>query len=268
MRELPPMLQGDALRQIAQLRDYLVRQERNREQGVRELVREERLQRSAAPSGGESPGPAPADEAEAVRQARKSAAGLRALIVKTAEQSGQVIRESVGELSRELHQNYLATSEFGSYQQEISTLIEATAAQIAEIFHCQELVEGTLARLGEQGERFARYQTEISGQIRRGFLEDPDTHETVLGIAIAQNLRFTGQELSDAGEVYYELDSGQTLGLYTSSGWQFWVNGRKVGWFDSADGMLHTVRQAVESELRLGDWSLSPYGGLGIRRAP
>ena len=115
------------------------------------------------------------------------------------------------------------------------------------------------------GEAFAAYVTELSGQIRRGFLEDPETHQTVLGIAISQQLRFTGQELTDGGWTYFELSPGQTLGLYTSTGWQFWVNGRKVGWFDSSDGMLHTVSQAVEQEIRLGSWSISADGGLGIR---
>ena len=118
---------------------------------------------------------------------------------------------------------------------------------------------------GQMGEELAAYRTEIDGQIRRGYLEDPDSHQTVLGIAIAQPLHFTGREMTDGGWSYYELAPGQTLGLYTSTGWQFWVNGRRVGWFDSADGMLHTISQTIEQELRMGDWTLSAPGGLGIK---
>ena len=83
--------------------------------------------------------------------------------------------------------------------------------------------------------------------------------------ARSAELQFTGQELTDGGWSYYELSPGQTLGLYTSTGWQFWVNGRKVGWFDSADGMLHTVSQVVEEEIRIGDWVISAVGGYGIK---
>ena len=38
MREYPPILTGDALQQIAALRDYLVRQTRDREQEIAELT--------------------------------------------------------------------------------------------------------------------------------------------------------------------------------------------------------------------------------------
>ncbi len=127
------------------------------------------------------------------------------------------------------------------------------------------MIQAPEEELGEMGDAVAAYRTEITGQIRRGFLEDPETHQTVLGIAISQQLQFTGQEMTDGGWVYYELSPGQTLGLYTSTGWQFWVNGRKVGWFDSSDGLLHTVGQFVEQEIRMGDWSFTRDNGLGIK---
>ncbi len=196
------------------------------------------------------------------------ASKLRELIVKTARDSrarDDLLTESLGEVSQEMRQRYLAKSEFGEYRLEISALIEATARQIVESYQFLEQIRATRAELGQMGQEFARYETEISGQIRRGFLEDPDTHQTVLGIAISQNLVFTGQELTDGAQTYFELSPGQTLGLYTSTGWQFWVNGRKVGWFDSSDGMLHTVSQVVENEIRLGDWSMSRTGGFGIK---
>ena len=56
-----------------------------------------------------------------------------------------------------------------------------------------------------------------------------------------------------------------SLTLTPETGWQFWVNGRKVGWFDSSDGMLHTVSQMVEEEIRMGDWRMSARGGFGLK---
>ncbi len=267
MRELPPLPGGDALQQIAQLRDYLVRLELRRDAETAETLSAE----TAASAGvkAEGAGGAKAAAAElAPSDTLQRAAKLKALIVKTAEDSrdrDEVLTESVGELSREMRQSYVARSEFGEYRQEVLLLIEAAARQIVESYGYLEMIRATNAALGEMGEDLAAYLTEISGQIRRGFLEDPETHQTVLGIAISQQLQFTGQELTDGGWTYYELSPGQTLGLYTSTGWQFWVNGRKVGWFDSSDGMLHTVSQVVENEIRMGDWTISAAGGLGIK---
>ncbi|MBR5094437.1 MAG: hypothetical protein IK095_05030 [Oscillospiraceae bacterium] len=261
--EYPPILQGSAKEQIAALRDYLVRMVRDRESGETETVARA-VSEIAATGRSATAGKSTA----ATAGGTGDAARLRALIQKTAEDSrdrDDVLRSSVGDLSHEMRQSYLARSEFGTYQQEVRLLIEATARQIVESYGYQELIEATEAELGEMGDAIARYLTEIDGEIRRGYLTDPDTHETVLGIAISQQLRFTGQSLSDGGWSYYELAPGQTLGLYTSTGWQFWVNGRKVGWFSSSDGMLHTVSQVVEEEIRAGDWSLSGVGGFGIK---
>ena len=267
MRELPPVLSGDALQQIAALRDYLVRTARGSESETVETVAAHaggiwkqagRATGAAALPGGENQSP----------DALQREARLRALIVKSAEESRKrdhVLQESIGDLGCEMRQSYLARSEFGEYQQEILLLIDATARQIVESYGLLEQIRAARAELGEMGEALAAYELEISGQIRRGFLEDPDTHQTVLGIAISQKLQFTGRELTDGGWNYYELSPGQTLGLYTSTGWQFWVNGRKVGWFDSTDGMLHTVSQMVEEEIRMGDWRISAQGGFGLK---
>lgn len=262
MREYPPMLRGEAMEQLAQLRDYLVRRVRDEEQETLALVKAE------APGIVKEAAKRKAAGGVAAQDETDRAARLRELIVKTARDSRErddLLTETLGEVSREMRQRYLAKSEFGEYQVEIAALIQATARQIVESYAFLEQITATRAELGQMGEKFAAYATQISGQIRRGFLENPESHQTVLGIAISQNLLFTGRELTDGGWTYFELSPGQTLGLYTSTGWQFWVNGRKVGWFDSADGMLHTVSQVVEEEIRIGDWAMSAGNGFGVK---
>ena len=268
MRELPPILRGDALQQIAALRDYLVRTARSAETETVNTIRAEapKIMREAAKTT--AGGSGSAANGSSANDAMLQAGRLRTLIVKTAENSrsrDDVLTENIGNLSHEMRQSYLAKSEFGEYQQEVLLLIDATARQIVESYGYLEQIRAARAELGRMGQEIAAYELEISGQIRRGYLEDPETHQTVLGIAISQQLQFTGQELTDGGWVYYELSPGQTLGLYTSMGWQFWVNGRKVGWFDSADGMLHTVSQVVEEKLRIGDWIVSANEGFGLK---
>ena len=182
------------------------------------------------------------------------------------ELSGRLdtVESSVGALDYSMRTDYLARSDFGTYAQQVTADIEANARAITENYRYAELVSAAAAA-GVRGE-LTQYMTLIDGQIRRGYLTDPDTNETVIGIAVSQKLQFTGNRQTVDGEVCWELDGAQTFGLYTATGWQFWVGGRKIGWFDSTDGMLHVRRMVAEAELKLGaDWLVTGEGGFGVR---
>ena len=239
MREYPPILTGDALQQIAALRDYLVRQTRDREQEIAVLTVQPVAQ--VRQSGG---GKAVA----AGGMDKQTAASLRSLIIKTAD----VVEHHVEEIVTELKETYVAISEYGEYYEDIETKVQQTARDTVESYHYTEQIND--------------FKTELQGQIRRGVIEDPGTGERVLGIAISQELQFTGNTEEEGGLTYWELSPGQTLGLYTSTGWQFWINGSKRGWFDSTDGMLHVSQILVEDRLQHGaDWLVTTAGGYGIR---
>lgn len=244
MLELPPLLRGSEREQLAALRDYLVR-----------LARSLDAAQTASLSVSE---PASAAPATGLAAARRETAELRSLVVKTAER----VEHSVEMLRRTLREDYLALSAFGSYRETVESTIEATARGVLERYDFEGALAALEGRLG--GAESAL--TALRGEIRRGLITDPDTGETALGIAIAEDLRFTGALHTADGLVYHELAPGQTLGLYTATGWQFWIGGTKRGWFDAADGMLHARRLAVEQSLRLGaDWLLTAGGGFGIR---
>ena len=278
MTEYPPILSGTALQQIAALRDYLVRRARDSDasvgagaldgpknsasvgEGLSALYgyAPPAVGQAAVSPGGASPAPTAAHSESQIPNSALPAAALRALIVKTADR----VERQVELLSRSLHEDYLARSDFGDYQEQIDTLIRATARQIVESYDFTARLSAADARLGE----LAGALTRLRGEIRRGLIQDPETGELCFGIAIAQELRFTGQTVTENGLVYEELAPGQTLGLYTASGWQFWINGSKRGWFDASDGQLHIRSLTAEQELRLGgDWLCTSSGGFGIR---
>ena len=253
MYELPPRALGSEREQLAALRDYLVRLVRELE-GARSAAAVSAVPAKAAAS---SPAIAAAPVSDAER-ARREAAELRALIVKTASQ----VERHVDVLRAALREDYLALSDFGSYREAIESSFEATARGVVESYDFRGEIEAVAGRLGGTESALET----IRGEIRRGLVTDPETGETALGIAVAESLRFTGAEHTENGLVYHELAPGQTLGLYTATGWQFWLNGSKRGWFDSRDGMLHTAKLAVESSLRLGgDWLITTSGGFGLR---
>ena len=272
MTEYPPILSGTALQQIAALRDYLVRRARDSDASVGagaldgpknsasvgEGLAPPAVGQAAVSQGGASPAPTAAHSESQIPNSALPAAALRALIVKTADR----VERQVELLSRSLHEDYLARSDFGDYQEQIDTLIRATARQIVESYDFTSRLSAADERLGELSGALTR----LRGEIRRGLIQDPETGELCFGIAIAQELRFTGQTVTENGLVYEELAPGQTLGLYTASGWQFWINGSKRGWFDASDGQLHIRSLTAEQELRLGgDWLCTSSGGFGIR---
>ena len=260
MYEYPPILTGDALQQIAALRDYLVRRVRESDAETVPLS----ALRATSPGGGSLWAPPggellpKATEGGVHSESRihhseltQASAALRSLIVKTAD----LVEHYVEELRTELHEDYVAISDYGSYYETIESKVSQTARGTVESYQYQEQLDA-----------LDQYTAQLSGQIRRGLITDPETQETVLGIAISQDLRFTGRTVTEDGLEYWELSPGQTLGLYTSTGWQFWINGSKRGWFDSTDGMLHVSQILVEDRLQHGaDWLVTTAGGYGIR---
>ena len=253
MVEYPPILRGDSREQLAALRDYLVRLARSLEEGpltVPAGTASGTGSSRASASGNASSAPASGPTENEAR--------LRALIVKTAN----TVREEVERLGLELHGEYLALSDFGSYRESMQAQVEATARQVVESYDYESELEALDQRFGGVDSAL----TTLRGEIRRGVITDPETGETAFGIAIAESLSLTGQTVTENGLVYWELSPGQTLGVYTASGWQFWINGSKRGWFDSRDSQLHVSELAAERGLRLGaDWIISAAGGFGLR---
>ncbi len=268
--EKPPMLRGTTQEQVNALRDYLFRMAQSLE-GVATADAAETAAVSVGSDGkrvyrqGTGGGASGAD----VDAVRKNAAELRSLITKSAKdlqkqiEAGDATVISYADSRIDVYDSrYLAQSTFGSFAETINSTIENTARGVVESYDYDSAIESAQDSI----DLLQTYYTSIEGEIRRGLITDPETGETAMGIAISEELRFTGAQVTQDGLTYYELSPGQTLGLYTSKGWQFWINGSKRGWFDSVDGMLHVANLAVENSLRIGaGWLATGVNGFGIR---
>ena len=239
--ELPPILSGSTAAQLRALRDYLVR-----------LAGElENAKNAEYPNTGNSTNPSTLVEYPKNGNPTNTD-NLRSLVVKTAD----TVRREVEKLETELHESYLALSDFGLYTEQLHRSIESTARETVESF---ELVS-RLESVESESRR-------MNSRIVRGIVTDPETGARVTGIAISESLSLSGAAETVNGETCWELSPGQSFGLYTASGWQFWINGSRRGWFDSVDGMLHTDTLRIANVLQLGDgWQLSHNKGLGIRK--
>lgn len=246
--EKPPMLTGKQQDDMLRLRDYLFRLANSLDEISRApaVIVQSVIAQAA---GGSLQG----GSAAAVDAVRKSAQELRDLIQKSATEVKSYTDRQVSQLDSK----YVAESEFGTYQRAMETRIESLPGLIDEEYRYSERISG----LGE-------YLTEMNGQIRRGYIENPDypassSDEYLFGIAISSSLRFTSEiPTKNGGKEYYHLADGQTFGFYTSKGWQFWINGYKSGWFDSEFNMLHVRRVVAEELLQIsGKWQIRVADG-------
>lgn len=256
--EKPPMLTGEAKKDTGAIRDYLFRLAKSLEQVQQEAIDIQKGTSVAYDKNGNAVYSASNLARQAVEEARKRAAELQSLILKTAHD----VTEYTDSKVEEYNGLYVAKSDFGTFQENIYTVIENTARGIVESYDYASQIQGVQDSIG----LMQQYFTAINGEIRRGIVLDPSTGQYVTGIAISQSLKFTGQETTGAdGYTYYYLDSGQTFGLYTSTGWQFWIDGYKMGWFDSQDSYLHVYYVVAEQGVQIGDaWQIvaTPDGSL------
>ena len=262
--ETPPILQGDAQEQIAALRDYLFRLANSLDSvgSAPAVIVDTGSKTTQSPSG---------QSAKTVRDLRENAAELKALITENAKAISAVddkivatnknidskaeetttnlisyVNDTASGLNDTINttlQRYVAKSEFGEYQQNVTK-------SIAEEHSYSERILSD----------FQSYQTTINGQIVRGFVADPadPNGPPLFGIAISQNLSFDADVTYDDGKhIYYALTC-DTFGLYTAQGWQFWLNGQRAGWFDSTkNGLLHVQKVVAEDFLQIsGEWQI------------
>jgi hypothetical protein len=262
--ELPPMLRGSEQQQLTDIRDYLVR-----------LATSLNKLDNATVISSSSSDKVTKKLTEDIKQ---QATDLRSLIIKTAdaldvriETNSDSIDDINGTIST-LGNTYVAQSQFGAYQETVLQTIQNTAKNIVESYD----YASQITALNDDLHSLSEYLTMIDGEIRRGVIEDPLTHQDVLGIAISQKLVFVSSDQPNASkvgpdqEIYYRIDTtqAQTFGLYTSTGWQFWINGQKVGWFDStAETALHVASMITESNIQFGEnwlWDQNS-NGIGLR---
>jgi len=260
IREMPPMLTGDVRKDMYSMRDYLFRLASTLDPAISAEVAEQTTKAARQYSAGQGGGQVTADDL------RRNAQELKSLIIKSAKELTDDMEEQYGVLVdycdttvEEYGRQFVARSEYGEFTETIDTRITTSAVGVVESYN----YGASITSLQAASDLMQSYLTTINGEIRRGLIQDPDSGEYVTGIAIAQSLQFSGEvRPGDAhhpgdGNVYYQIDTNQTFGLYTATGWQFWLNGHKRGWFDSADGMLHVTDIVVERSLQLsGTWKI------------
>ena len=186
--------------------------------------------------------------------------------------------DSISELNNQVTNilNTYVTSDYvtGTFASSLKQTITNNVSDIVENYDYSEIVSGLVS---EDLDTLKSFATLINGEIRRGMIYDAGLGTDVLGIAISQSIEFYAEDDTTiqepvrevAGYTYYRIKSNQTFGFYTSYGWQFYVNGTKVGWFDStnSDAALNVASEVVENGIAFGDeWEIArSTNGVGFR---
>lgn len=249
---LPPPLRGTTEKKIAALQQYLTRMAMNINSAVNSLP-------EATAALIQQEGQTGSGNSKEIKDLQAKADSLKSLIVKTAKE----VYEIIDKKTEEYEGLYVAQSDFGTYLEENKSIIETTARGTIESYDFIGIVD---EYMGEDLETIRDYITSINGYIKRGIITDPTTGYECLGIVISEDATFTAETTTVNGREYQRLADGQTVGIYTSTGWQFWMNGARTGWFDSTDGSMHIVNLAIENRLTMnGNWLVSGLSNFSIK---
>lgn len=171
---------------------------------------------------------------------------LKALVIKTAD----MIEQNIETLSKELHANYVAQSEFGEYIENARAQFTATADSITQ--HYNRITELN-ADLEQVSADFESYKQNTEAYIKTGYLFDElvdGVSRAVYGLAIGEK-----QTTVIDGE---ESTTFNNLATFTANKLTFWLGGTEIGYFTG--NALY-----VTGGITLGNWTIDPSYGLSIK---
>ena len=242
----PPVATGSEREQLEKLQRYLVRMAKDLNLALGSVESGTYVREGGA--GGKAADPAVQKALE------QQAEQLRSLIVKTADE----VHAEYEELTESLASNYIAKSEWGTYEEIIRQEIVSTSEGIVRSFDYDSRIES----LQKDAAGFDAFRTQSEGTIRQGIV-GYNGASPVIGIAIGQNLKVTQEQVTVDGVAYDVLEEGQAMGVYTATGLEFWQNGRKVAYL--SNNRLVITDAEISGSLITGKWEISTARGFTLR---
>lgn len=242
----PPMLFGSETEQLMQMRSYLFRisEMLNVSMGEQQEAIEKAATQQAA---------AVTDE-----QLGKEIDGqynrLKSLVVKTAD----IVRAEMTMIETQLRQQYIAKSEWGTYEENINNDIKATATEIVQSYDYDAKIAEVQAGVAD----FEAYRIQTSGYIQSGIIGYDDDGIPVIGIAIGQDLK--SKQVTVGGETFAEIDMTRNLATYTSDRITFWQNGIEVAYISNSKLGITSIH--INGSINMGDeWETSRTNGYTVK---
>lgn len=176
---------------------------------------------------------------------------LKALIIKTAD----TVRHEFDQRITQMESSFVAESEFGQYQEEVTRQIEDTAQGTLETY----VTEIGLDSYINDSAGLKAWQSETSGFIRRGYITRNAEDVPILGIAVGQDIQ---TKYVDA-EGNEQIDVSKTnLGFFTADGLEFYINGVNVASFRNDGANMNNA--TISGKLQVGNWMITHNNGFDI----
>ena len=245
---MPPYPNGSVQQQLTQQYSYLF-----------QMAQQLNMALSALEGGGVSNGSGSAQQRKSGGAA--SAAGkaalenaeqfqnLRAMIVKTAKQ----VSRNMEQLETRLSEEYVASSQFGTYVQRLSAYLEANPEALTQYYSfCSDLA----ANVAAVDAAFSTYKLDTEGYIRTGIVYY-DGPAPVYGVAVGQNLTTT------------EIDGRQVVeqnnfrAVFTAQRLSFWQDSTEIAYV--SNNRLYITNITVLDSISIGHWRMDSGNGLAFK---
>lgn len=237
---MPPTLQGSEAQQLVQLHRYLFR--------MNDMLSQALTSDSIAIQGLTEQQQKVVSVDRLDQELSNQYNQAKSFIIKTAD----IVRSEMEKIEATLRSDYIAKSEWGTYEESIESQIEATATGIVQRYDYSSIIDNAV------GADFKTFKTQLNGSIRSGIIDTGEDGTHVIGIAIAQDLKATETD----GKVY--IDKNQNMATYTSDRISFWQNGVVAAYISQS--MLVIANARLNGKLEFGDeWEISRKRGLAFK---
>ena len=236
----PPRLTGGTEDQLRQITGYLYQLQRDLNvalDSVDSVVKEAAVETAAT---------------AAEQTVSATAKSLKSLIIKTAG----VIRQEIDTWTQTLEGTYLAISDFGTYREEVSQEIIATATQVANMFSYESIIQALQTRVNEletDNTALQSYKVQTEQYTKTGLLYFDEFDVPVYGYAVGEVLtRVTvnGEETVRREDLMATWSAGRL---------NFWQGGNIVAYY--ANNKMYVTDGEFLNSLQIGDWIITTTGG-------
>lgn len=235
----PPMVAGKSAEELVSVRRYLFRLVEELNMSLNSLTVENFTPAAAKELGGGSL------TEQAKQEISQTQDELKSLIIKNAK----FVRQEIDRITHELESNYVAVSDFGTFQQNVQAEITETAEALQrDITATSEIVD--------------HYISTTNGYIRQGIV-GYDGLTPLIGIAIGQDITVTGLKETVNGVEYDIIDKSHNMSIWTTQKLSFYVNGNEVAYF--ANNALTASRMSAGGLEVAGNWAIDGSNGLAFK---
>lgn len=244
---MPPYPNGSVQQQLTQQYSYLF-----------QMAQQLNMALAALESGGASAGggqrkragaAASASAADAASENNEQFQNLRAMIIKTAKQ----VTRNMEQLEVRLGEEYVATSQFGTYVQRLSAYLEANPEALTQYYSfCSDLA----ANVAAVDAAFSSYRLDTEGYIRTGIVYY-DGPAPVYGVAVGQNLTTTE---TDGKKV---VDQNNFRAVFTAQKLSFWQDSTEIAYV--SNNRLYITNITVLDSIGIGSWRMDSGSGLTFK---